>query len=110
MEHYCPICDGDGLVLGILGNLKHFRCRECGADFNVNLAPDLKVGQVVYTDIKGVRTECIITEIREPNTVVNWTSADQGKRVYKLKANQGLARVSRKYYVRQAAQLSERPL
>lgn len=32
--HQCPACDGDGQELGTLGNLKHFRCRQCGMDFN----------------------------------------------------------------------------
>lgn len=30
----CPMCDGDGVELGRLGNLMHYRCRACGMDFN----------------------------------------------------------------------------
>lgn len=30
----CPICDGEGVPLGELGNREHFRCRACGADFS----------------------------------------------------------------------------
>lgn len=30
----CETCGGDGVLLGTLGNLTHFRCRQCGADFS----------------------------------------------------------------------------
>lgn len=30
----CPHCSGRGLLLGALGNLRWFRCRDCGIDFN----------------------------------------------------------------------------
>ena len=30
----CPFCGGEGVVLGGLGNLMHFRCRGCGTDFH----------------------------------------------------------------------------
>jgi hypothetical protein len=30
----CPACDGPGVPLGSLGQLQHFRCRNCGIDFN----------------------------------------------------------------------------
>ena len=33
---YCPICDGPGILLGTLGKLTHFRCRDCGMDFNMD--------------------------------------------------------------------------
>lgn len=26
----CPMCGGPGVLLGVLGLLKHFRCRNCG--------------------------------------------------------------------------------
>ena len=29
----CPICGGDGFLLGVLGSLPHFRCRQCGVTF-----------------------------------------------------------------------------
>ena len=29
----CPICEGQALVLGTLGRLNHYRCRDCGMDF-----------------------------------------------------------------------------
>jgi hypothetical protein len=28
----CPICDGPLYLIGVLGNLVHFRCRDCGMD------------------------------------------------------------------------------
>lgn len=30
----CPQCSGPGQPLGQLGNRKHYRCRNCGADFS----------------------------------------------------------------------------
>lgn len=36
----CPVCGGPGVPLGILGRLEHFRCRNCGADFNRRVDPD----------------------------------------------------------------------
>lgn len=30
----CPNCGGDGVLLGSLGNRKHYRCRQCGLDFS----------------------------------------------------------------------------
>lgn len=30
----CPSCGGQGGVLGTLGFLRHFRCRDCGAEFS----------------------------------------------------------------------------
>ena len=33
-EHNCPICGGESVIMGQLGNLVHARCRNCGMDFN----------------------------------------------------------------------------
>lgn len=30
----CPACNGPGVYMGTLGNLDHFRCRNCGMDFS----------------------------------------------------------------------------
>ena len=30
----CPACGGEGVLLGSLGNLAHYRCRNCGAQFS----------------------------------------------------------------------------
>jgi transcription elongation factor Elf1 len=30
----CPMCGGPGVFMGSLGKLDHFRCRNCGANFN----------------------------------------------------------------------------
>jgi hypothetical protein len=30
----CPSCGGQGGILGTLGFLRHFRCRDCGAEFS----------------------------------------------------------------------------
>lgn len=30
----CPMCGGPGIELGALGMLRHFRCRDCGAQYN----------------------------------------------------------------------------
>lgn len=29
----CPVCGGAGVPLGSLGSVRHFRCRQCGSDF-----------------------------------------------------------------------------
>ena len=29
-----PICDGPGMPLGSLGNVNHYRCRDCGIGFH----------------------------------------------------------------------------
>lgn len=31
----CPACDGPGTLLGKLGKLDHYRCRNCGMEFSV---------------------------------------------------------------------------
>jgi hypothetical protein len=34
----CPLCDcSDNDFLGLLGNLAHFRCGNCGIDFNFHI-------------------------------------------------------------------------
>lgn len=30
----CPVCEGEGAILGGLGNLTYFRCRDCGMDYS----------------------------------------------------------------------------
>lgn len=30
----CPYCGGVGTLLGILGRLYHWRCRDCGATYS----------------------------------------------------------------------------
>ena len=30
----CPMCGGIGWVLGVLGRMWHYRCRDCGGDFH----------------------------------------------------------------------------
>lgn len=35
----CPMCGGEGNFLGQLGHLEHFRCRQCGMDFNRKANP-----------------------------------------------------------------------
>lgn len=30
----CPNCPGHGDLLGALGNLRHYRCRDCGWAFS----------------------------------------------------------------------------
>lgn len=31
---FCPICDAENGPMGQLGNLVHYRCRQCGMDYN----------------------------------------------------------------------------
>ncbi|WP_181390902.1 hypothetical protein [Achromobacter pulmonis] len=30
----CPVCQGEGILLGSLGASTWFRCRQCGIDFH----------------------------------------------------------------------------
>lgn len=32
----CPYCTGPGVLLGTLGTLDHYRCRNCGAVFDAH--------------------------------------------------------------------------
>jgi len=38
----CPQCGGVGMELGVLGDLQHFRCHDCGAKFNVPLNEEVE--------------------------------------------------------------------
>jgi len=31
----CPVCNAIGTELGTLGNLRHYRCRNCGVTYSV---------------------------------------------------------------------------
>jgi rubredoxin len=37
----CPVCDGPGVLLGDLGNLTHYRCRNCGMQFSTERPTDI---------------------------------------------------------------------
>jgi DNA-directed RNA polymerase subunit RPC12/RpoP len=30
----CPVCPGEGVILGALGTRVHYRCRDCGMEFS----------------------------------------------------------------------------
>ncbi len=30
----CPACDGQGFLMGSLGRMKHYRCRDCGSTYS----------------------------------------------------------------------------
>ena len=34
MEYQCPFCGGVGVELGILGNIQHLLCVDCGVVFH----------------------------------------------------------------------------
>jgi len=34
MEDDCPVCGGEGMPLGGLGNRQYYRCRDCGMEFS----------------------------------------------------------------------------
>lgn len=36
----CPVCDGDGKRLGRLGDLVHWRCEDCGAQWEEDVDPE----------------------------------------------------------------------
>jgi hypothetical protein len=35
--YLCMLCNGESYLLGQLGFLSHFRCRNCGADSSVEM-------------------------------------------------------------------------
>ena len=34
----CPACGGEGVSLGMLGQLEHYRCRACGMNYSQKAA------------------------------------------------------------------------
>ena len=76
-----------------------------------NPSEPLKVGDrclirsLTRTPVMSEYVEVEVIDIREPFTTVNWTSADQSKRIYKVRGTQGFARISRQYSVRRLHQL-----
>lgn len=40
----CPQCGGDGGELGTLGNLTHYSCRQCGAEWSAEALSDYERG------------------------------------------------------------------
>lgn len=36
----CQLCGGVLVLLGLLGNLAWFRCRQCGMEFSKRLTPE----------------------------------------------------------------------
>ncbi len=44
----CPICGGPNEILGMLGNVYHFRCRNCGAQSH-RVADENTVAEVAST-------------------------------------------------------------
>ena len=39
----CPMCFEEGFLLGVLGWLRWFRCRQCGMDFSKTIKKKLPV-------------------------------------------------------------------
>lgn len=59
----CPMCGGQGMPFGALGNREHFRCRQCGMTYSVK-ATDLSAGLCpgcgfAYDDAGGCRCKVI---------------------------------------------------
>ena len=40
MYGFCSICNGVLLLLGVLGNMRHLECNNCGAHFHENEKAD----------------------------------------------------------------------
>jgi tRNA(Ile2) C34 agmatinyltransferase TiaS len=38
----CPVCPGPGVMLGPLGRLMYWRCRDCGSEFSTVIQPKRK--------------------------------------------------------------------
>lgn len=51
---HCPACSGPGVLLGSLGSLRHFRCRDCGIDFSRSIRPR----DVFDHPMKALRHHC----------------------------------------------------
>jgi tRNA(Ile2) C34 agmatinyltransferase TiaS len=47
----CPVCDGDGASLGILGHFEWYRCRDCGIEFKKDTRTFTTEGWVDANDI-----------------------------------------------------------
>lgn len=39
-DETCPACNGPGRPLGVLGDLAHFQCRQCGTGWSVENVVD----------------------------------------------------------------------
>ena len=46
----CPACQGPGYLLGKLGQLLHFRCRNCGIDFSIECQEDPEIVSDLESD------------------------------------------------------------
>lgn len=44
MSEPCPMCNGPGEFIGILGGAECFRCRDCGDVFQTHTSPQQKRG------------------------------------------------------------------
>jgi ribosomal protein S27AE len=51
MNVKCPTCQGEGKFMGMLGDLLHFRCLQCGMEFNKPTEFDGK-SMPVQTDLE----------------------------------------------------------
>jgi len=49
----CPACGGPGALLGQLGNLVHYRCRDCGIDFY----PSVVIPAEAHSDCDRIEIE-----------------------------------------------------
>lgn len=74
MNSTCPVCDGPAMLLGALGNRRHFRCRDCGAGWSRASRPSFPLRakrvppRVEQTCTPVVRTEGGVTQtVYEPN-------------------------------------------
>lgn len=36
----CPVCEGPAYLLGTLGRLNHYKCRDCGMMYHVETSKD----------------------------------------------------------------------
>ena len=49
----CPLCGGRGIELGVLGDLTHIRCRDCGGDFSTE-----RIGHSTLSTFLGKKGKC----------------------------------------------------
>jgi len=39
-EKYCKVCSGSLVYLGKLGNLRWYRCEDCGLEWSIEISDD----------------------------------------------------------------------
>jgi hypothetical protein len=76
MNVKCPTCQGEGKFMGMLGDLLHFRCLQCGMEFNKPTEFGGK-SMPVQTDLEDQTGRSPIVSESETTTKVAGPTSDQ---------------------------------